>query len=152
MENNDIVITRDFACSQQMLFDAWNKPEQIEKWYGPKGFNTSVVEYNFAEGGKWKYVMKGPDGREFPVAGTFEKIDPPNKVVSRDGWDDEPGSPGMTAGMSLSVDFEKIDESNTRLTLTIHLKTAEDKAMWQKSGAVQGYESSFARIDEIIKS
>ena len=89
METNDVVITRNFSCPQQMLFDAWNKPEQIEKWYGPKGFDTKVVEFNFEVGGKWKYIMHGPNKKEFPVAGTFEVIDAPNKVVSKDGWDDD---------------------------------------------------------------
>lgn len=61
MKDNELVIERVFSCSKETLFKAWNEPDQIEKWYGPKGFNTKVAEYNFAEGGKWKYIMVSPD-------------------------------------------------------------------------------------------
>ena len=111
-----------------------------------------MVDFNFEVGGKWKYIMKGPGNMEFPVTGTFETIDSPNKVVCKDGWDDEPSVPGMTPGMSFSVDFEKIDDNNTKLTLTLHLQTAEHKSMWEQSGAVQGYESAMAKLEEIVEN
>jgi uncharacterized protein YndB with AHSA1/START domain len=90
IKDTDIVITREFAAPRQLVWDAWTKPEQIEKWFGPKGFNTRVDEQDFRVGGRSNYVMIGPDGAEYPAAGVFKEIVPIEKLVSSaEGFSEE---------------------------------------------------------------
>ncbi|MHC5832643.1 MAG: SRPBCC domain-containing protein, partial [Nostoc sp.] len=44
------------------MFQAWTDPKHIAQWWGPKGFTTRVIEMDLRPGGKWRYVMTGPDG------------------------------------------------------------------------------------------
>jgi len=80
----ELVITRDFAAPRELVWKVWNEPAHIEKWFGPKGFTTKVKSQDFVTGGKWDYVMIGPDGDEFPFNGVFIEITPIEKVVSPD--------------------------------------------------------------------
>ena len=61
-----IIITRMFNAPRKLVWETWIKPEHISKWWGPKGFYTKVLEMDFRPGGKWSYLMIGPDGNEYP--------------------------------------------------------------------------------------
>ena len=146
MDDKQIVIERVFSCSKDELFNIWNKPEFIEKWYGPEGFNTKVNEYNFKEGGKWKFTMVNSENNEYPVFGVFKFIDSPDKVVSTDGWEDE----GNVSGMVLTAEFEEIDKTQAKLILTSAHKTVEDKEKFIQMGVPEAWEMSFKKIDSLI--
>ena len=90
IKDTDIVIIREFAAPRQLVWDAWTKPEQIEKWFGPKGFTTRVDEQDFKVGGRSNYVMIDAKGEEYPAAGVFKEIVPIEKLVSSaDGFSKE---------------------------------------------------------------
>src|SRR5688572_2763598 len=90
IKDTEIVITREFAAPRQLVWDVWTKPEHIEKWFGPKGFNTRVDEQDFKVGGRSNYVMIVPDGAEYPATGVFKEIVPIEKIVSStDGFSED---------------------------------------------------------------
>lgn len=148
MKENQIVIERVFACPKERLFSIWNEREQIEKWYGPKGFNTRVEEYDFTEGGRWKFVMVGPDQKERPVTGRFILIDSPNKVRTIDGFDDHPDK---STGMTLKAEFIALEGGSSKLILTSTHKSVEEKEQFEKMGVPQAWESSFQRIELLLR-
>ena len=148
MSENKIVIARIFSCPRDTLFHLWNDRNEIEKWYGPEGFQTNVVTYNFREGGKWEFVMTAPDQQKYPIRGVFDEIAPPAEVIIHHGWEaDEEES----SGVSFTAEFESLDEERTKLILTSRHKTAAEKEKFERMGVAQGWESSFRRIDEIIQ-
>ena len=73
-KDRELVIERVFNAPLDLVYAAWTTPNQIAKWYGPEGFETTVTEFDFRPGGAWRYVMHGPDGNEYPVVGTFKEI------------------------------------------------------------------------------
>ncbi|HEX7342848.1 MAG TPA: SRPBCC domain-containing protein, partial [bacterium] len=36
----ELVITRIFDAPRRRVFKAWTEPEQMKRWWGPKGFTT----------------------------------------------------------------------------------------------------------------
>ncbi len=51
-DDNAIVISRVFDAPREKVWDAWTKPEQVAKWWGPTGFTTPVCKIDFRVGGK----------------------------------------------------------------------------------------------------
>jgi uncharacterized protein YndB with AHSA1/START domain len=40
----ELVITRVLDAPREFVFKAWTEPEQVARWWGPKGFVTTFCE------------------------------------------------------------------------------------------------------------
>jgi uncharacterized protein YndB with AHSA1/START domain len=155
IKDTDIIITREFAAPRQLLWDAWTKPEHIAKWFGPKGFSTRVDELDFKAGGRSNYVMVDSNGGEYPAKGVFKDIVPIEKIVSSfEGFDDDfvAAHPEMDLpkeNMVMTTLFEDLGQ-RTRLTLITSHSTVEEREKHGKMGVVEGWNSSFDKLDEFL--
>lgn len=77
----EIVSQRVFDYPRAKVFEAWKTPEYLQSWWGPKGFTNTFIEFNFSEGGRWKFVMHGPNGANYENECTFIKIEEPSFIV-----------------------------------------------------------------------
>ena len=48
---------------------------------GPSGFTNTFEVFEFKEGGRWKFVMHGPNGSNARNESVFLKLDPPQALV-----------------------------------------------------------------------
>jgi len=71
------VVTHD----PERVFEAFARPELLSRWWGPKGFTNTFEIFEFRPGGRWKFVMHGPDGSHHPNESVFLELDPPEAVV-----------------------------------------------------------------------
>ncbi len=150
--DREIVITREFAAPRELVWRVWTQPEHIARWWGPRGFTTAVTAMDFRAGGKWRYVMRGPDGTEYPVHGVFHEVVPFERIVTTDEFDAGFEYPDMTTlprGIVVTALFED-DGDKTRLTLRIVHATAEDKKKHEAMGVVGGWNSSFDCMDDYL--
>jgi hypothetical protein len=65
----------------QIVFDAFATPEVLARWWGPSGFTNTFEVFEFTAGGRWKFVMHGPDGAHFPNESVFVELHAPSRVV-----------------------------------------------------------------------
>jgi uncharacterized protein YndB with AHSA1/START domain len=75
--------SRDFLVLPDKIYTAISNPERLAKWWGPSGFSNTFNHFQFIPGGKWSFVMHGPDGRNYPNENEFITIIPNEKVVIR---------------------------------------------------------------------
>lgn len=147
-----IIITRVFNAPREQVFQAWTEPNQIEQWWGPKGFTTRVTELDLRPGGQARYVMIGPDGTEYPVKGVFREVVPPEYFVSTDEFDEgfeQATDTDLPEGMVITTRFEAIGD-RTKLTLEIMHPSAEERRKHEEMGVVAGWNSSFDCLDEFL--
>ncbi len=80
-------MTKTFNCSREIsatvsqVFAAISHPERLARWWGPAGFTNSFHTCEFKNGGRWKFIMHGPDGSNYPNENTFAEIVPQKKVI-----------------------------------------------------------------------
>ena len=79
-----IIGTREFDAPRALVFSAWTDPKHLAQWWGPFGFTTTTHSFDF-----WRFVMHGPDGRDYQNRVTFEEIVPPQRIVYRHGGGDD---------------------------------------------------------------
>ncbi len=109
----ELVVTRTYDAPARLLFEAWSRPEHIKRWFGPEGWPVTHCEMDFRLGGRYRFAMTGPDGKEgTSFGGTYLEIVPNEKIV----YDDAFESPGAER-MVMTVTFE---ETGGRTTLTVH--------------------------------
>src|SRR5690606_10115132 len=78
-------VTRVFDAPRELVWAALTDPAQVDIWWGPDGFTNITTRHEFRAGGCWVFVMRGPDGREYPNAITYRTIEPPGHLVYRQG-------------------------------------------------------------------
>ena len=77
----EIVTTRIINFPKTLVFSAWANPNHLKNWWGPKGFTNTFSEFDFRVGGKWVFVMHGPEKGNYANECEFIKIDEPNLIA-----------------------------------------------------------------------
>lgn len=86
---NEIRLTRVYDAPVRAVWDAWTIPEQVEKWWGPRGFTLTTHSKDLRAGGSWRYTMHGPDGVDYPNVATYHVVEPYQKLVYDHGATDD---------------------------------------------------------------
>ena len=73
--------SREIPASVEQVFAALSNPERLARWWGPAGFTNTFSVCEFKSGGRWSYVMHGPNGGNYPNESLFAEIEAPRKVV-----------------------------------------------------------------------
>lgn len=63
------------------VFAAFQRPEVLAQWWGPKGFTNTFEQFDFTVGGRWLFTMHGPDGAHYLNESVFRAIVPDRQVV-----------------------------------------------------------------------
>jgi uncharacterized protein YndB with AHSA1/START domain len=77
----NLVVRRTIRASAQRLFDAWTRPEQLLKWWGPAHVECAGAEVDLRVGGQYRIGNRLPDGQVLWIAGEFEEVAPPRRLV-----------------------------------------------------------------------
>lgn len=111
-EQRSITITRAFDAPPHILFLAHSKPEHVRQWFGPVGWPLTLCEMDFRIGGKWRFAMTGPDGKQNPAfGGQYLEIEPDSRIVYDNAFE-LPGAEKMVTTMT----FEALPGGRTLLT------------------------------------
>ncbi len=143
--DREIVITRTFDAPRELVWDAWTDLKHIGKWWGPKGFSTTTHSREFREGGNWRYMMHGPDGRDYPNRVTYLEIVRPERLVYNHG-----GGEGDLKDVDFHVTVKFEDQGGkTRVTMkSVFPSAAERDHVVKVYGAVQGGIQHLGRLAE----
>ena len=79
--DREIAMRRVFNAPRGRVFDAWTKPEQVRRWYGCGALTLIVCEIDLRVGGSYCYVLRGPDGVNHGLEGTYREIVAPERLV-----------------------------------------------------------------------
>ena len=141
----DLVITRVYDAPRELLFTLWTDPKHLAEWWGPRGFTNPVCEADARAGGAIQIHMQAPDGRIYPMTGTFDEVVPPERLVFTSGALVGDGKPLFE--IRTTVLFEN-DGGKTRLTLRATVIMQTDAAAPYLAGMSQGWNESLDRLAE----
>ena len=63
------------------VFAAFADPQRLAAWWGPDGFSNTFELFEFKAGGRWKFVMHGPDGTDYTNENIFLEVSPDKIVI-----------------------------------------------------------------------
>lgn len=72
---------RVFSANSRKVFAAFERPEQLARWWGPEGFTNTFEQFEFRPGGRWVFVMHAPNGVNYPNESRFREIQPDFRIV-----------------------------------------------------------------------
>lgn len=144
--DRELVMTREFAASRGMVFDALTKPELVQRWLlGPPGWTMPVCQIDLRVGGKYRYLWRNADGREMGMGGTFKEIVRPSRIVSAELFDED-----WTGGETL-VTIELVERGGkTTVSTTVRYASREARDGAIQTGMAKGVEAGYERLDELL--
>jgi ribose 5-phosphate isomerase B len=83
LSRREIVTTRELAARPELVFRAFHDPDRLARWWGPKGFTNTFLEFDPRPGGRWRFNMHGPDGSSHPNESVFVEFLEPRRIVFR---------------------------------------------------------------------
>ncbi len=73
--------SREIPATIEQVFAAFCDPNRLARWWGPAGFTNTFQTCETKTGGKWCFVMRGPDGKDYKNESVFAEMDAPRKIV-----------------------------------------------------------------------
>ena len=145
VSEREVTITRTFDAPASVLFEAYSKPEHIMRWFGPKGWPVTLCEMDFRVGGKFRFAMTGPSGRQnTPFGGEYLEIVPDRKIVYDNGFETK-----GAGRMVVTVSFDEIDKARTRLTIHTVFESIAMRNSHMSRGFEQGTNSGLDQLADL---
>jgi uncharacterized protein YndB with AHSA1/START domain len=146
-DDREIVLTRVFDAPRELVFQAYTQPEHLARWYGPDGFTITTYEHDCRTGGRWRFMMHGPDGRDWPNRMDFREVVRPERLVFDHGsdQDDDPHR------FFVTITFDD-EGGKTRLTSRMLFRTREEVEAKMKFGAVELGQQTLGRLAEYLET
>ncbi len=141
--DREIVMTRIVDAPRRRVFEAWTHPEHLPRWFGRRGWTMPVCEIDLRPGGAWRFLSRGPDGRDMGMSGVYHEITPPQRLVYTESFDDYPGE---------TINTLVLSEENGKTTITCSSvypsKEARDAVL--KTRMREGASESLDRLAELL--
>jgi uncharacterized protein YndB with AHSA1/START domain len=146
VSDTEILITRTFNASRDLVFEAMTTPEHVRHWYGCDAMKMTHCEIDLRVGGKWRYVLRMPDGAEHGFNGVYREIVQPARLVSTENY--EPIGPGHEMIATVTLDERAGGRTLFKNRLTYASKADRDGHLG--SGMERGMQEAFDRLEQIV--
>jgi uncharacterized protein YndB with AHSA1/START domain len=133
---------RILPAAQSVVFRAFSAPEELAKWWGPKGFTAPSLEFNTRVGNRYRIEMQPPEGASFHLIGEFREVDPPARLAYTFVWED-PDPDDVETLVELSL--RDLGES-TEVVLTQRPFKTEARLELHRNG----WTDTFDRLEQFI--
>ncbi|MCG6188292.1 SRPBCC family protein [Maribellus maritimus] len=128
--------------SQEKVFEAWSNPKHLKNWWGPNGFTNTFHVFDFRPGGKWSFIMHGPDGTDYANESVFVKIERPSMIVFNHV---------VLPHFQIAASFEKLSAAKTKVSFRMLFKTPEECSQVKKYAEGKN-EENMDRLEEELKN
>lgn len=148
VSRNTIIGECIFDATPEQVWQAWSDPNVISLWWGPQGFTTTTESIEMKPNGVWKFVMHGPDGRDYHNKIVYIEVAKPEKLVYRHAGEDDTEN----VKFRVTVNFQE-QGSKTKMTMEMVFESAAELERVQKEyGAIEGLEDTMTRLGEYLAS
>lgn len=133
--------SRIIAFPIELAYRAWADPQHLSKWWGPAGFTNTFHQFDFRVGGRWSFVMHGPDKGNYVNECEFTQIEPPYLL----SWKRH-----SKPLFNVLVTFESMSIGETKIIFRQIFETAEECDKLKKY-VVDKNEENFDRLEAELK-
>ena len=146
-EKLELELVRVINAPRELVWKAYTTPEYIEKWWGPRKYETVVLELDLRPGGRWRSLNRA-EGKEHPFTGVYQEVVAPERLVSTFVYDVE----GARDHESLDIAiFEDLGDGRTKLTTSAVFPTLEALQQALNSGMESGWVETLDRLVELLE-
>jgi uncharacterized protein YndB with AHSA1/START domain len=158
----ETVFTRSFDAPRETVFAAWTEPKKLARWWGPHAMTNPVCEIDLRPGGRYRIVMRGPNGVEYPLKGELREVRRPERLVLTMDAEEHPAEwhqalrANRRAGSSeeglravVTVTFAE-RSGRTKVTIVNEYESVQTRNAVVKMGSNDGWAQSLERLEWLL--
>lgn len=130
----EIVAARVLHAPRKLVWQMWTDPAHVARWWGPRGFTTTIQRMDVEPGGVWRFVMHGPDGVDYDNEIVYREIVKPERLVY---------AHVVPPPFLQEVTFTDLGGVRTRVTVRNTFESAEDVQPY----AIEGMRETLERLE-----
>ena len=146
--DNELLIVRTFNAPPSVVFALWSSAEHMKRWMGPKGFICPEATMDFRVGGRYRAMIKSPEGGENWFSGVYREIVRNKRLVFTFTWDNEGPSAGLE--MLVTITFEESDGKTVQTFQQAPFRNVERRDS-HVGGWTQAFDKQAAYAESIAK-
>ncbi|WP_372698206.1 SRPBCC domain-containing protein [Arthrobacter sp. JSM 101049] len=150
VQNLTLTFVVQFDADIERVWQIWEDPRQLERWWGPPTWPATFVRHEMVPGGESRYYMTGPGGEKSAGWWKTTAVSAPTRFAFEDGFAGEDGEPsGFLGSTSCTVTLEDLG-GRTRMTTVTHFENVEQLQEMVKMGMEEGMAQAMGQIDGIL--
>ena len=157
LEKRELIIERVLDAQRDRVWAAYTDADKLAKWWGPRGWETTIKNFDFRPEGVWHYCMKCVDkdqgsfyGQESWGKAVFHHIDEPNSFTYTDYFSDAEGAiNNELPATEVMMDFIE-EDGKTRLVCKSTYASTEGLQQVLDMGMVEGLTQTLDRLEEFV--
>lgn len=146
-----MTVDSEFAASARRVWELWADPRQLERWWGPPTYPATMDAHDLRPGGRVDYHMTGPEGDQPRGYWLIDEVEPPHRLIFRDGFANDDGTPNPDLPMGRAeVAITDIGGGRTRMSITSVFPSTEAMEQVLAMGMEEGLKQALGQIDAIL--
>jgi uncharacterized protein YndB with AHSA1/START domain len=146
-----MTITAALEAGVDRAWQLWADPRQFERWWGPPGYPTTVIDHDLRAGGRITFFMSGPEGDRHDSTWEVVAADPPRRLELRDADVDADGRPNDGNAMTVMViTFDEQADGGTAMAIRTHFDSVHGMEQVLAMGVEEGMLLVLAQIDAVL--
>ncbi len=139
--DREIVATRVVDAPREHVFEMFTDRQHVARWWGPKGFTSTIDEMDVRPGGVWRFVMHGPDGIDYKNKIVYDEIARPERLVyTHTGG----------AQFQATATFTSYGEKTVLAMRMLFESSRERDRVVKKFGAIEGLSQTLDRLEAYV--
>jgi uncharacterized protein YndB with AHSA1/START domain len=149
-EQLTLALVAEFDASAEQVWDVWENPRKLERWWGPPGWPATYTRHDFEVGGQSRYYMTSPEGEKHYGWLRFDLIEGPRRFEFANGFAGDDGEP--VPGVEPAGGLVEIESRAGRTRMLVQTRFT-DVAQMEKligMGMQQGMEMALGQVDALL--
>jgi uncharacterized protein YndB with AHSA1/START domain len=146
-----LTLDAEFDASPERVWQLWADPRQLERWWGPPTYPATMDSHDLRPGGRVEYHMTGPEGDEPKGFWEIDEVEPPRRLVFRDGFANDDWTPNTEFPMTVAtVTIADAGDGRTRMSISSEFPSVEAMEQLAAMGMEEGLRQAVGQIDAIL--
>lgn len=146
--DHQLVLTRILKAPRELVWKVWTEAEHVKNWWANNGFTLTLNDMDLRPGGFCSFIIRSPDGHEFPNKIDYLEVVPNERLVYKDDEEERV----VPVNFHVSVSLEPYG-SRTRLTMAMVFKSQQEmEYLEDEFGATDGANDTLAALMTYLNS
>lgn len=145
-----MTLEAEFDAPASRVWELWADPRQLERWWGPPTYPATFTAHDLRPGGRVEYHMTGPEGDQPKGYWEVDEVEPPHRLVFRDGFANDDGRPNTEFPLTTATVTIEEASGTTRMRIESEFPSVEAMEQLAAMGMEEGLRQAVGQIDAIL--
>jgi len=144
-------ITSELAAPIERVWQLWENPRLLERWWGPPAYPATFVDHDLSVGYLVSYFMTGPGGDQPHGWWRLLEVEAPRSLRFESGFADEGGVPSTVMPFMINrVTMSEKSKGVTEMVIETTFSSLADMEKILSMGMEEGMKGALSQVDALL--